>query len=75
MNKSENLVPFRDAKLTRQFQRALSGTESIAIKVNMNPSQLLREETVNVLTYSAVKKQVLYFSFFNLGMCLIVCVH
>jgi len=43
MNKSEILVPFRDSKLTRRFQRAMSGRESLAMIVSMNPSPLLRE--------------------------------
>jgi len=64
MNKSENLVPFRDSKLTRLFQRALTGRESLAMIVNMNPSPLLREETLNVLTFSAVAKQVFIFPIF-----------
>ena len=61
MNKSENLVPFRDSKLTRLFQRALTGRESLAMIVNVNPSPFLREETLNVLTFSAVAKQVIIF--------------
>lgn len=61
MNRSENLVPFRDSKLTRLFQRALTGKESLAMIVNVNPSPVLREETLNVLTFSAIAKQVTIF--------------
>ena len=64
VNKCENLAPFRDSKLTRLFQRALTGRESLAMIVNVNPSPLLREETLNVLTFSAVAKQVFIFLIF-----------
>jgi len=64
VNKCESLVPFRDSKLTRLFQRALTGRESLAMIVNVNPSPLLREETLNVLTFSAVAKQVFIFLIF-----------
>jgi hypothetical protein len=63
MNKSENLVPYRDSKLTRLFQRAMT-SRAFAMIVNVNPSPLLREETLNALTFSAVAKQVFIFLIF-----------
>jgi hypothetical protein len=65
------LVPFRESKLTRLFQRALTGKESLAMIVNVNPSPVLREETLNVLTFSAVAKQVIIFLI--IYMCNCVC--
>jgi len=59
MNKSGNLVPFRDSKLKMLFQRALTGSESLTMIVNVNPSPLLREETLNASTFSAVAKQII----------------
>jgi kinesin family protein 20 len=58
MCRSKKLIPFRDSKLTRLFQRALNGKESLAMIVNVNPISLLREETFNVLMFSAIAKQV-----------------
>jgi kinesin family protein 20 len=58
MCKSKKLIPFRDSKLTRLFQRALNGKECLAMIVNVNPTSLLHEETFNVLMFSAIAKQV-----------------
>jgi kinesin family protein 20 len=58
MFKSKKLIPFRDSKLTRLFQRALNGKESLAMIVNVNPISALREETFHVLMFSAIAKQV-----------------
>ncbi|XP_043460718.1 kinesin-like protein KIF20A isoform X2 [Leptopilina heterotoma] len=55
-----NLVgPFRESKLTRLFQRPLSGNENIALIVNVNPSPNLYIETQNVLNFSAIAKKII----------------
>jgi kinesin family protein 20 len=59
MCRSKKLVPFRDSKLTRLFQSAMNGKESLTMLVNVNPAPLLREETFNILTFAAVAKQVI----------------
>jgi kinesin family protein 20 len=68
MCKGKKLIPFRDSKLTRLFQRALNGKESLAMIVNVNPTPLLREETFNVLMFSAIAKQVNIF-------IIVLCIH
>ncbi|KAG7203925.1 hypothetical protein KM043_016945 [Ampulex compressa] len=50
--------PFRESKLTRLFQRALSGKEHIALIVNVNPMPNLYIETRNVLNFSAIAKKI-----------------
>ncbi|XP_051175132.1 kinesin-like protein KIF20A [Leptopilina boulardi] len=55
-----NLVgPFRESKLTRLFQKPLSGNENIALIVNVNPSPNLYIETQNVLNFSAIAKKII----------------
>ncbi|XP_012264855.2 kinesin-like protein KIF20B isoform X1 [Athalia rosae] len=56
--KYEVIGPFRESKLTRLFQSALSGKEHIALIVNVNPSPDLHVETQNVLNFSAIAKQI-----------------
>lgn len=51
-------MPYRDSKLTRIFQRALTGHERITMIVNANTSPMLFDETVNVLNFSAIAKQI-----------------
>ena len=53
-------IPFRDSKLTRFFQRALTGHERITMIVNANMSPVLYDETVNVLKFSAIAKQIIF---------------
>ncbi|XP_035720253.1 kinesin-like protein KIF20A isoform X2 [Vespa mandarinia] len=58
--KSEPIVgPFRESKLTRLFQRALSGREQIALIVNVNPLPNLYIETQNVLNFAAIAKKII----------------
>ena len=56
--KNESVGPFRESKLTRLFQRALSGKEQIALIVNVNPMPNLYVETQNVLNFSAIAKKI-----------------
>lgn len=58
--KSEPVIgPFRESKLTRLFQRALSGSEHIALIVNINPLPNLYVETQNVLNFAAIAKKII----------------
>ncbi|XP_048512520.1 kinesin-like protein KIF20A isoform X2 [Athalia rosae] len=60
MNLKQGLVgPFRESKLTRLFQCALSGKEHIALIVNVNPVPNLYVETQNVLNFSAIAKHII----------------
>lgn len=52
------LVPFRDSKLTRLFQRALSGQEALAMVVNVNASREMFDESQHVLNFSAIAKDI-----------------
>lgn len=56
--KERKPVPYRDSKLTRIFQRALTGHERITMVVNVNTAPILFDETVNVLKFSAIAKQI-----------------
>ncbi|KAK3922876.1 Kinesin-like protein KIF20A [Frankliniella fusca] len=56
--KEKKPVPYRDSKLTRIFQRALTGHEKITMLVNVNPTPILFDETVNVLKFSAIAKHI-----------------
>ncbi|XP_076760736.1 uncharacterized protein LOC143429158 [Xylocopa sonorina] len=57
-HKMEHIGPFRESKLTRLFQKALSGKEHIALIVNINPIPNLYIETQNVLNFSAIAKKI-----------------
>ncbi|XP_012240128.1 kinesin-like protein KIF20A isoform X2 [Bombus impatiens] len=56
--KIEHIGPFRESKLTRLFQKALSGKEHIILIVNINPIPNLYIETQNVLNFSAIAKKI-----------------
>ncbi|XP_053976808.1 kinesin-like protein KIF20A [Hylaeus volcanicus] len=56
--KIEQVGPFRESKLTRLFQKALSGKEHIALIVNINPVPNLYIETQSVLNFSAIAKKI-----------------
>ncbi|XP_014606550.1 PREDICTED: kinesin-like protein KIF20A isoform X1 [Polistes canadensis] len=58
--KTEPVIgPFRESKLTRLYQRALSGREHIALIVNVNPLPNLYTETQNVLNFAAIAKKII----------------
>lgn len=56
--KTDAVGPFRESKLTRLFQRALSGKEHLALIVNVNPLPNLYIETQNVLNFAAIAKRI-----------------
>jgi len=52
--------PYRESKLTRLFQRALSEKEHLALMVNnVNPLPNFYVETQNVLNFAAIAKKLL----------------
>lgn len=57
--KTDTVGPFRESKLTRLFQRALSGKEHLALIVNVNPLPNLYVETQNVLNFAAIAKRII----------------
>lgn len=57
--KTDAIGPFRESKLTRLFQRALSGKEHFALIVNVNPLPNLYAETQNVLNFAAIAKKII----------------
>ncbi|KAL6446842.1 hypothetical protein ACFW04_001341 [Cataglyphis niger] len=57
--KTDAIGPFRESKLTRLFQRALSGKEHLALIVNVNPLPNLYVETQNVLNFAAIAKNII----------------
>lgn len=56
--KTDAIGPFRESKLTRLFQQALSGKEHLALIVNVNPLPNLYVETQNVLNFAAIAKRI-----------------
>ncbi|CAH1109954.1 unnamed protein product [Psylliodes chrysocephalus] len=57
--KDRRLIPFRESKLTQLFQKALMGFERLEMIVNMNPSRNMYDETIHVLNFSAIAKQII----------------
>ncbi|XP_042879874.1 kinesin-like protein KIF20B isoform X2 [Penaeus japonicus] len=56
--KREIPVPYRDSKLTRLFQSFFLGRGKAAMIVNISKTPLLFDETLQVLKFSAIAKQV-----------------
>ncbi|XP_011871085.1 PREDICTED: kinesin-like protein KIF20A [Vollenhovia emeryi] len=57
--KTDTVGPFRESKLTRLFQQALSGKEDLALIVNVNPLSNLYVKTQYVLNWSAIAKKII----------------
>ncbi|KAK2162881.1 hypothetical protein LSH36_90g06031 [Paralvinella palmiformis] len=53
------VVPFRESKLTRLFQSFFCGKGRASMVVNVNPCASTFDETLHVLNYSAIAKQVI----------------
>nr|KAF7390577.1 hypothetical protein H0235_017739 [Vespula pensylvanica] len=50
--------PFRESKLTRMFQRALSGNERVTFLVNIDTSSELINEIKSILKVSSIARQI-----------------
>uniref|UniRef100_A0A8I5NJU5 Kinesin-like protein n=1 Tax=Papio anubis TaxID=9555 RepID=A0A8I5NJU5_PAPAN len=55
----QNLVPFRDSKLTRVFQGFFTGRGRSCMIVNVNPCASTYDETLHVAKFSAIASQEL----------------
>ncbi|XP_013850611.1 kinesin-like protein KIF20A isoform X3 [Sus scrofa] len=54
----QNLVPFRDSKLTRVFQGFFTGRGRSCMIVNVNPCASTYDETLHVAKFSAIASQL-----------------
>ncbi|KAL3271812.1 hypothetical protein HHI36_022282 [Cryptolaemus montrouzieri] len=52
------MIPFRDSKLTQLFQKAFCGLEDLCMVVNINISKDMLEESHNVLNFSVMTREV-----------------
>ncbi|XP_049729690.1 kinesin-like protein KIF20A isoform X2 [Elephas maximus indicus] len=64
----QNLVPFRDSKLTRVFQGFFTGRGHSCMIVNMNPCASTYDETLHVAKFSAVASQLVHAPPVQLGL-------
>ncbi|XP_051700213.2 kinesin-like protein KIF20A isoform X2 [Oryctolagus cuniculus] len=55
----QNLIPFRDSKLTRVFQGFFTGRGRSCMIVNINPCASAYDETLHVAKFSAIASQEL----------------
>ncbi|XP_004312098.1 kinesin-like protein KIF20A [Globicephala melas] len=56
----QNLVPFRDSKLTRVFQGFFTGRGRSCMIVNVNPCASTYDETLHVAKFSAITSQLVH---------------
>lgn len=56
----QNLVPFRDSKLTRVFQGFFTGRGRSCMIVNVNPCASTYDETLHVAKFSAIASQLVH---------------
>ncbi|XP_066471293.1 kinesin-like protein KIF20A [Tiliqua scincoides] len=55
----QNVVPFRDSKLTRVFQGFFTGRGQSCMIVNINPCATSYDETLHVVKFSAIASQLI----------------
>uniref|UniRef100_A0A8C5WSC9 Kinesin-like protein n=1 Tax=Laticauda laticaudata TaxID=8630 RepID=A0A8C5WSC9_LATLA len=55
----QNMVPFRDSKLTRVFQGFFTGRGQSCMIVNINPCASSYDETLHVAKFSAIASQLI----------------
>ncbi|XP_055980635.1 kinesin-like protein KIF20A [Sorex fumeus] len=63
----QNLVPFRDSKLTRVFQGFFTGRGRSCMIVNVNPCASTYDETLHVAKFSAIASQLVHVPPVDLG--------
>ncbi|XP_076994697.1 kinesin-like protein KIF20A isoform X2 [Tamandua tetradactyla] len=63
----QNLVPFRDSKLTRVFQAFFTGRGRSCMIVNVNPCASTYDETLHVAKFSAIASQLVHVPHVQLG--------
>ncbi|XP_001368072.1 kinesin-like protein KIF20A [Monodelphis domestica] len=64
----QNLVPFRDSKLTRVFQGFFTGRGRSCMIVNVNPCASTYDETLHVAKFSAIASQLVHAPPVKLGL-------
>ncbi|XP_071947720.1 uncharacterized protein [Antedon mediterranea] len=57
-DKGQKVIPFRESKLTRLFQSFFMGHGKASMIVNVNQCASMFDETMHVLKFSAIAKQV-----------------
>uniref|UniRef100_A0A8C8WKD2 Kinesin-like protein n=1 Tax=Panthera leo TaxID=9689 RepID=A0A8C8WKD2_PANLE len=67
----QNLVPFRDSKLTRVFQGFFTGRGRSCMIVNVNPCASTYDETLHVAKFSAIASQLVHAPPVQLGFPLL----
>ncbi|XP_027460056.1 kinesin-like protein KIF20A isoform X5 [Zalophus californianus] len=67
----QNLVPFRDSKLTRVFQGFFTGRGRSCMIVNVNPCSSTYDETLHVAKFSAIASQLVHAPPVQLGFPLL----
>lgn len=55
---NKKIVPFRESKLTMLFQEYFQGEENIIMITNINPGRDDYEETLRVLSYACIAKEI-----------------
>lgn len=58
--KSNEIIPYRESKLTMIIQAALLGKEKLAMIVNVTPTEKYYEENMNVLNFASIAKNIVY---------------
>ncbi|XP_062045067.1 kinesin-like protein KIF20A [Lepus europaeus] len=64
----QNLIPFRDSKLTRVFQGFFTGRGRSCMIVNINPCASAYDETLHVAKFSAIASQLVHAPPVQLGL-------
>ncbi|CAH7101722.1 kinesin-like protein KIF20A [Phodopus roborovskii] len=64
----QNLIPFRDSKLTRVFQGFFTGRGRSCMIVNVNPCASTYDETLHVAKFSALASQLVHSPPIHLGI-------
>ncbi|XP_007645528.3 LOW QUALITY PROTEIN: kinesin-like protein KIF20A, partial [Cricetulus griseus] len=64
----QNLIPFRDSKLTRVFQGFFTGRGRSCMIVNVNPCASTYDETLHVAKFSALASQLVHAPPVHLGI-------
>nr|XP_055157584.1 kinesin-like protein KIF20A isoform X1 [Nyctereutes procyonoides] len=67
----QNLVPFRDSKLTRVFQGFFTGRGRSCMIVNVNPCASTYDETLHVAKFSAIASRLVHAPPVQLGFPLL----
>ncbi|EDV36977.1 uncharacterized protein Dana_GF13227 [Drosophila ananassae] len=58
--KNNDVIPYRDSKLTMLLQAALLGKEKLAMIVTVTPVDKYYEENLNVLNFASIAKNIIF---------------